>query len=385
MTGFVPSGVRWGAAAAFAMFVVVGVGFAGVDPLRVSAAVAGVAAAVVLARTRGAIAVASAVVAGAGVGVVCHGDPSNVGWFGLVVLASWSGFAFRVPVAMTLGGGALALLITESLTTKGDPGWVAWLVGSAFGAVGFGLLRRERALADRLRQAQSELAHRARVEERERIAHEIHDVVAHALTVSLLHISSARLALDEEPGEAAEALAEAERLGRSALGEVRQAVGMMRSDPAVTARPMPGAAQLPELVESIRNAGRSVTFTVDGELEQLPATVGLALYRVLQEALTNSIRHAPEAGIAVRLRIDPANASLVVDSVGGAPATRRATSVGGVGLHSMRERVHALGGRFEAGPEGRIWRVTAEFPFSRTDAPSGRPLPSHDAQAGAAR
>ena len=105
------------------------------------------------------------------------------------------------------------------------PGGAAWIAGTTFSAFGCLLARRERDLVQQLRIAQAGLADRVRAEERNRIARELHDVIAHSLTVSLLHVSSARLAVEEDPGEAGQALAEAERLGRECLAEVRQVVG----------------------------------------------------------------------------------------------------------------------------------------------------------------
>ena len=132
----------------------------------------------------------------------------------------------------------------EWVLTVNDPGWAAWIAGTTFSTFGSLLARRERDLVHQLRVAQAGLADRVRVEERNRIARELHDVIAHSLTVSLLHVSSARLAVEEDPAEAVHALAEAERLGRECLTEIRQVVGLLRHDDHTSTAPTPDTAQL---------------------------------------------------------------------------------------------------------------------------------------------
>jgi signal transduction histidine kinase len=224
------------------------------------------------------------------------------------------------------------------------------------------VLRRQRLLVAELRAAQAGLADRARTEERTRIARELHDVIAHSLTVTLLHIAGARLAVRFDPDDADRALAEAERLGRASLDEVRATVGLLArpGDASDAAAPLPGLAAVPDLVERFRAAGAAVALTVDGDPEPVPATTGLAVYRIVQEALTNAAKHAPGAAVDVRVALGPA-AEVVVDSAG-RPGTGH-----GLGLDGMRERAAALGGTLTAGPGGRGWLVRAELPL-----PTGR-------------
>ena len=130
------------------------------------------------------------------------------------------------------------------------------------------LVRHEFVLVERLRAAQADLAERSRAEERNRIARELHDVIAHSLTVSLLHVTSARLAVEHDPADASRALAEAERLGRQSLTEVRATMGLLRPAPArASPPPVPGAGQLPELVEQLRDAGADVSLVIDGDID----------------------------------------------------------------------------------------------------------------------
>jgi signal transduction histidine kinase len=179
---------------------------------------------------------------------------------------------------------------------------------------------------------------------------------------------SARLAVEHDPADAARALAEAERLGRESLAEVRQVVGMLRdssdtsditgtSDTPGTA-PLPGVAGLPTLVDRFRSAGAHVSLAVDGDTGRLPATVGLAVYRILQEALTNVIKHAPGAPATARLVVSATEVTLAVNSLG---APGHGT---GHGVDDRRERAESLGGSCEAGPEGAGWLVRATFPLA---------------------
>jgi len=254
--------------------------------------------------------------------------------------------------------GAMALFAAEWLWVRADPGWGAWMAGTTLTVLASLLICHEIDLVAQLRAAQAGLAERARAEERTRIARELHDVIAHTLTVSLLHVTSARLAVEHDPADAARALAEAERLGRESLDEVRLVVGMLHqaADGGRTA-PLPGAGDLPALVGRFRSAGTDVSLAIDGDTSRLPATTSLAVYRILQEALTNTVKHAPGAPTAVRLSVDVDTVGLTVDS-----AAEPGTGTG-VGVVSMRERAESLGGRCQAGPGGRGWLVQATLPL----------------------
>lgn len=238
----------------------------------------------------------------------------------------------------------------------------AWLAGVTLTAVFCLLIRHERGLLTQLRRAQADLAEQAKTQERNRIARELHDVIGHTLTVSLLHVQSARLAVEHDPADAAHALAEAERLGRECLAEVRTTVGMLREDDAAGNRPstapLPGAGDLPALVEQFRSAGADITFTIEGDTGGLPATAGLAIYRIMQEALTNAVKHAPGSPTEVRLTVSPDEVTLTVDSQA-IPGTGT-----GLGVVSMRERAESVSGTCQAGPGGHGWLVLATLPLT---------------------
>jgi len=398
---------RWGPLVLIGALLAAGLLWAGSGPLRLAAAAVAAAATAAAAETTARAAAARAAaggdrassraqlaalaVAGAGVAVTCSGSSSNIGWFALVVLLAWAVLAAG-PSAGAVGlGAALVLFAVEWGVEVRDPGWAAWVGGSTFTVIGSALIRRQYELTEALRAAQSGLAERARAEERNRIAREIHDVVAHTLTVSLLYVSGARLALDEDVTEAARALEEAERLGRAALTEVRQAVGLLREPAGGVGAggrppaPLPAAEALDELVDGFRRAGATVTFSVDGQRERLPSTVGLTVHNILREALTNSARHAPGGTTTARLEIGAVQVTLTVDTV---PATPLASSTpapssapsqapsqarAGLGLPGMRERARALGGICQAGPSGTGWRVVATIPL--VTAPASQPAP----------
>lgn len=288
-------------------------------------------------------------------------DPVNadVSPFLLVLVSGQAGTLLpvrrSVVLAMLLGAVPLAFETFGGSAYNGTAVWTAavlfaWAVGVAW--------HYQLRTLEELRAAQDELASRAATEERQRIARDLHDVIAHTLSITLLHLTGARLALDDDPADAAAALAEAERLGRQSLADIRRTVGLL--DPAAelsTAPAQPTAADVATLVAEYRAAGLDADLAVDGDAASVPATVGLAVYRAAQEALANASRHAPGAPVRLRLRVAGGDVELTVDNeapVG--PATT--IDGGGLGLVHMRERARSLGGSVDAGPTpAGGWRV----------------------------
>ena len=346
--------------AAFAAFVVVGLATRISDapvPTSVGTFVA-LGAAVPLFLFRPRLPLGLALLATAGV-VVIGAPPGDVSWFAVVVVGGWVAMAGGIRVGILYWVVTLLLFGGEWLIDVRDAGWSSWTAGVTVTVLGASLVRHQLELVERLRVAQAGLVERSRAEERNRIARELHDVIAHSLTVSLLHVTSARLAVEHDPADAARSLAEAERLGRQTLDEVRVTMGMLRPRPgeAVVA-PVPGAGQVPDLVDQVRNAGADVSLTVDGKVGGLAATTGSAVYRIVQEALTNAARHAPGTPVRVRLAVDGGSVEVDVDS-GGSPGNGS-----GQGLSSMRERAEAVGGCCTAGPGGGGWLVHASLPLA---------------------
>ena len=356
---------RWAALAVFAVVTAAGASWLNPSaPVAVAGAVVAVGAAVPLVLGWRPV-LAYAAVATAGIAMLGHGMSSNVGWFTVCLLACWCVLAGRRFEAVAYWAGTMLLFAAEWLWVRSDPGWGAWLAGVTLATAFSVLIRHDRDLLRRLRLAQAGLAEQARAQERNRIARELHDVIGHTLTVSLLHVQSARLAVEHDPADAGRALAEAERLGRECLAEVRTAVGMLREDDAADrSAPLPGASGLPALVEQFRAAGADVTLTVEGDVAGLPATTGLAAYRIAQEALTNAAKHAPGAPTEVRLQVAPSEATLTADTRAVPGRGTGADAGPGLGMVSMRERAESVGGSCEAGPGGRGWLVRARLPLT---------------------
>jgi signal transduction histidine kinase len=247
-------------------------------------------------------------------------------------------------------------------------GWIGWIVGCVL-ATGMGYaLHRELELFLQLHKAQAELAEQAVEDERRRIAREVHDVIAHSLTVTMLHLTGARLTLEHDPAATAEAIAaleEAERAGRQSLTEIRRTVGLLATAEQSTAVPLPGARDLDALIADFRAAGLGVTLDVTGEIEATSANVGLALYRIVQESLTNAAKHAPgaPAHVAVTFATD-----VHVEVSNPLTQPERATDGGGLGIPGMTERAVLLGGSLAAGRIADAWVVTATIPRLLTTA-----------------
>jgi signal transduction histidine kinase len=235
---------------------------------------------------------------------------------------------------------------------------IAWLGGRG--------VRTRTQLTEELHEAavQAQEAHeeevaRAAVDERRRIAREMHDVVAHSVSVMVVQAGGARRILDRDPARAVEAAANIEEAGRAALAEMRRLLGVLHhSDERA---PQPTMRELGSLVERTRAAGLPVSLTVEGEPRSLPAGMDLAAYRVVQEALTNAIKHAGAAPTEVTVRWEPEHLELeIVDN--GAPAANG--KAGGHGLVGMEERVRLYDGELRAGRRaGGGFEVVARLPL----------------------
>lgn len=274
---------------------------------------------------------------------------------------------WAVPIGATVW--AFAIILGRKLVApEFDATWV-WGIGTLLGLAGGRLVWFQQRMLMEFQAAQQARAEQAALDERRRVAREVHDVIAHSLSVTMLHLTAARLALQRNPQGAAEALAEAERLGRQSLNDVRRTVGLLRGrDDADGRIALPGIAELEDLVAEYRAAGLPVRLAVEGPAETLGPTAGLAVYRIVQESLTNVVKHAAGASATVSLDLGPGGTVLQIRDSGGLPAAAvvgdRGPDPGGLGLEGMRERVALLEGEFRAGRDGSGWLVECRLPVS---------------------
>jgi signal transduction histidine kinase len=244
----------------------------------------------------------------------------------------------------------------------------AWLLGHFAHNYRAYAARLEERTAE-LEQAREELARRAVTEERLRLARELHDVVAHAMSVIAVQSGVGAHVADTQPQEAAKALGAIEATSRAALTELRRLLGVLREDsqPQGDLTPVPGLADLDGLLAEVAKAGLAVRLRVEGTLLPLPAGVDLSAYRIVQEALTNVVKHAGPARAQVVVGYHDHDVTLEITDDGsgvGAPTGDGQARVGH-GLIGMRERVAAFGGDLEIGPQpGGGFRVAARLPLA---------------------
>jgi signal transduction histidine kinase len=283
------------------------------------------------------------------------GIPALVALFSVAERRDW-----RVSIA--------ALAVTAPVLALGSivsvpPTIVVWGLGL------FAHTRRQytQALEERTVQLEREREQLARLavhEERASIARELHDIVAHSVSVMLHGVRGARDVLDTDPREANATLARVETSGEQSMAELRRILALLRdSEQSAESRPQPSLADLDELVAGYRDAGLAVSLEVIGQPRALPGGVELSVYRIVQEALTNVLKHAGARSAAVTLTFD--ERGLAVEIVDDAEPTHEATAepLAGHGMVGMRERVALLGGELHAGQRaGGGFRVAARLP-----------------------
>ncbi|GHG26413.1 two-component sensor histidine kinase [Streptomyces hydrogenans] len=248
---------------------------------------------------------------------------------------------------------------------------LAWVLGDSLRTrrAYFAQLEEKASRLEREREAQAKVAVAA---ERARIARELHDVVAHNVSVMVVQADGAAYVMDTSPETAKQALETISTTGRQALAEMRRLLGILRTGEHREAGeyvPQPDVEQIEELVEQVRGAGLTVDLTVEGTPRELPTGVGLTAYRIVQEALTNTRKHGgPDVGASVRLvYFDDGLGLLVEDDGRGAPQEMYEDGGAdgrGHGLIGMRERVGMVGGTLDAGPRpGGGFRISALLPL----------------------
>lgn len=294
---------------------------------------------------------------------------TTLGWLVVALLLAASlgyhGTRPLVGIAAILALVAAAVVIDQGLR-PGDVlyGWIlaggAWLGGRGVAAqAASARLARERAAL--LEDRSVMLARAAVTDERLRIAREMHDVVAHSLSVITLHVAGVRRLL--RPDQVAEraALTSAEATGREAMRDLHRILDVLRDDRGGDADPAPSLRRLDELVALARGTGLDVRVNTAGSPRELPAGLDMTAFRILQEALTNVLRHA--GAVPARVRVAAADGLLTLDVRNPLPDDRPAPGRGS-GLRGIRERAALLGGRAHTGPDGDgDWRVRVELPL----------------------
>jgi signal transduction histidine kinase len=285
-----------------------------------------------------------------------------------------SGLIFWLPDDMNL---AARLLLGGVMF--GGSAVTAWVLGDSmrYRRGYYAALEDRAARLEAERDAQAKVAAAA---ERARIARELHDVIAHHVSVMVVQADGAAYALRTSPDTTETALRAISRTGRQALSEMRHLLGVLRTDgDRAQLAPVPGLGELRELLDQARAAGLAVTYTLSGTPRDLPEGAGLAAYRVVQESLTNTRKHAGlAASAAVALRYEPEGLTVEVTDDGLASPP---PGSGGHGLAGMRERIEMYGGTVQAGPaEGGGFRVIARLPCPKAGAgqagvAGGRPAP----------
>jgi signal transduction histidine kinase len=263
-----------------------------------------------------------------------------------------------VIAAVVGGGGDAGLIVVADLAVVA----VAWLVGENTRGRQLSAATAAERAAER-EVAREERAKRAIADERLAIARDLHDIVAHAMSVIAVRSGVARVVMDSRPEEAREALGAIETTSRQALQEMRLLVGVLRRGEGERS-PAPGLTRLPDLLAQARDAGVDVTVEIDGDRRPLPDGADLSAYRIIQEALTNVVRHVGPTRARVHLlyRVDAIVISIVDDGGRRWDLPHPDPVGGGNGLIGMRERVALYGGELTAGPHGHGFEVRATLP-----------------------
>jgi signal transduction histidine kinase len=245
--------------------------------------------------------------------------------------------------------------------TVGAVGWLTVMLVVA----DISRFRRER--IEEAKRTRAEVERRRASEERLRIAQELHDVLAHNISLINVQAGVGLHLMEQQPDKARDALINIKQASKDALGELRSALDLLRGDDAAPRMPTAGLEQLERVVANAVAAGLDVQVETEGAARSLPAEVDLAALRITQEALTNVARHAHASHARVRLRYEPDQLLVEVDDDGNGASTTAAVGPvrPGNGITGMRERAVALGGRLDAGPRPTGgFRVTARLPIS---------------------
>lgn len=274
----------------------------------------------------------------------------------------------ELPVAIPLLIAAVAVhdLRDPQIQTFSDAIWTTILWTLTF-LVGLGMRSRQaqtRALeneAGALRQERETAALEAAAEERRRIARELHDIISHSLGVVVLQAGAAEQVLERDPERAREALKSIRSSGLAAIQEMGTLLGLVRGDAETSREPQPTLAELEALIATTKAAGLEVELTIEGTARPLPAALELSAFRIVQEGLTNSLKHAGQVPTHVRVSYRPDELAVEVTNEGGGAVNGFGS---GRGLAGIRERVTVFGGQLQAGPRvNGGWTLRAAFPL----------------------
>jgi signal transduction histidine kinase len=273
----------------------------------------------------------------------------------------WSGTRLTTARGRVVFGIALGLLLTGLVLAHDPPSQVLFntlVVGVVPGVLGWVLRLRsdsaaaERALAERIDSQREEQALSAMLAERTRIARELHDVIAHSVSVMVIQAGGARRVLDSDPARAERALGLVERAGREAMVEVRRLCGVLDAErPDFGQARLPSLADVPAMIQQLHGSGIAGELSILGEQVPVSTTLSLCAFRIVQEALTNVIKHAGSAQVWVQIDWTDSALEIAVRDEGRGSLTTTGTQ-GGHGIIGMRERVSLLGGSLEARPLG---------------------------------
>ncbi|RBY81827.1 sensor histidine kinase [Blastococcus sp. TF02A-26] len=302
-------------------------------------------------------------------------DPA-VFFAGLVALYSVAAHGSRRLALLAAGTAVVAISLSlvvdradadlEDFTIPALTFAAAWLLGDGARNRRLAAVRAEERAAS-LERTRAAEARQAVVEERNRIAREMHDVLAHSVSMMVVQAEAGPVVVERDPARAIQAFDAISATGRSALTELRRLLGVLREDVASPLAPQPGLAQVPELVGTVRSAGVDVDLRITGELPPASSTIDLAGYRIVQEALTNVVKHAGPARVVVRVEVSAGR--LLIDVADDGLGTTASTEAGR-GLLGMHERAAAAGGTVTAGPSpDGGWRVRAELPLTPVRQP----------------
>jgi signal transduction histidine kinase len=310
----------------------------------------------------------TAVVGAATIGLALTGSIDNVPLPYGQLVATYTFAALSPPVWRLVAVVGTAAGIVASVLVSGQRPSIVGVVGLPFvAAYALGVSARARrdriAMLEERTRRLAEAHEAAAALERERIAREMHDVLAHSVSLIVVQAEAGPVVVHTDPDRAVAAFEAIAGTGRDALRQLRRTLGVLRSD-APQRQPQPGLADVPALLDDARRTGLDVWFTADGPPRPLPADVAITLYRIVQESLTNTVRHADARRVRVHLTWRETVLCLEVSDDG--RGLRGAAPVPGHGLVGMRERVAACGGRLDTGPgeAGAGFRVAAELPLN---------------------